>query len=182
MEPSVPEVEFDFGDPGEEDGPEEPAEPEGRRVAFSVQPEEAVVTVYPAATEEAPEPAAIEPAEDGAYLLLPGEYVYSVAAKGCVPVEDIPFTVGDEPLTLTVALEASLPEGGGAEAPEGVPFERSAIVNGVVVTVKAEAGVFPAEAELAVDPVPVYTRTYRNADAAVDEVREEDQKIGRAHV
>ena len=104
MEPSVPEVEFDFGDPGEEDEPEGPAEPEGRRVAFSVQPEEAVVTVYPAATEEAPEPAAIEPAEDGAYLLPAGKYLYRVEAEGYEAVEDQPFTVGAEDLDFACVL------------------------------------------------------------------------------
>lgn len=130
----------------------------------------------------------------------------------------MPFTVTDEPLTLTIALEASGPEEvvseeDGASAPEEVvpeevvpaadaaeegttssvspegepaspegeasetaqPFDQSMIVSGVVVTVKAEAGVFPANAALSVKRVPVYRQ--RQADAAIEDVRDEDRNV-----
>ena len=72
--------------------------------------------------------------------------------------------------------EASLSEGGGAEAPaEAVPFDQSVNYNGVVITVKADAGTFPAGATLSVMRVLLYEQT--QADAAVDEVRDEDQNV-----
>lgn len=44
-----------------------------------------------------------------------------------------------------------------------------------MVTVKADPGVFPAGAELSVETVPVYQ--LQQADAAVDEVRDENQNV-----
>ena len=61
------------------------------------------------------------------------------------------------------------------EIPEPVAFEQSKTVNGVVVTVKAAPGVFPSGAELSVETVPVYQQ--QQADAAVDEVRDENQNV-----
>ncbi|MBQ6347745.1 MAG: InlB B-repeat-containing protein, partial [Clostridia bacterium] len=175
----------------EEETPiEEPVEAEGEAiqpvsVVFDAMPETAAVTVYPAATEEVPIPEAIPAQADGSFALLPGEYTYSAGAEGYASIENAPFTVtGDEqPLLLSFALEAqgSLPEGAverseteGVE-PEPAAFEQSMTVNGVVVTVKAEPGVFPANAALSVKRVPVYRQ--RQADAAVEEVRDEDQNV-----
>ena len=139
-------------------------------VFFDAIPDTAVVTVYPAATEEVPAPEAIPAEEDDSFLLLPGEYTYSAEAEGYVSTENVPFTVADESLTITVVLEADEPE------PESaVPFNQSKTVSGVVVTVRAEAGVFPDGAVLSVKRVPVYKQ--RQADAAIDEVRDEDQNV-----
>ena len=152
---------------------EEPEEVEGEAiqpvsVVFDAMPETAVVTVWPAATEEVPVPEAIPAQEDGSFALLPGEYTYSAEAEGYVSLENVPFTVmGDEqPLLLSFALEA---------VPEPVAFSQSRTVNGVIVTVKAEPGVFPEGAELNVQRVPVYKQ--RQADAAVEEVRDENQNV-----
>ena len=61
------------------------------------------------------------------------------------------------------------------EIPEPLAFDQSRTVNGVVVTVKADPGVFPADAVLSVETVPVYQQ--QQADAAVDEVRGENQNV-----
>ncbi|MBQ6348512.1 MAG: hypothetical protein IJI71_13310, partial [Clostridia bacterium] len=135
-------------------------------VVFDAMPETAVVTVWPAATEEVPAPEAIPAQADGSFALLPGEYTYTAEAEGYVSLENVPFTVtGDaQPLVLSFALEA-------------VPlaFDQSQTVNGVIVTVRAEPGVFPEGAELSVKRVPVYKQ--RQADAAVEEVRDENQNV-----
>ena len=134
-------------------------------VTFVAEPEIAVIAVYPAAAEGGAETIAAQ--EDGTYLLLPGEYIYNASAEGYVPVKAMPFTVGDEPLTISIELEAV--EG------EMVPFNQSKTLNGVIVRVQAEAGVFPADAELSVTRVPVRKR--READAAIEEVRDEDVNV-----
>ena len=144
-------------------------------------PETAVVTVWPAAdgslsegagspegeTESVIFPDAIPAQEDGSFALLPGEYTYTAEAEGYFSAENIPFTVTDEPLTLTVILEAIEAEPAG--------FAQSRTVNGVIVTVRAEPGVFPEGAQLSVKRVPVYKQ--RQADAAVEEARDENQNV-----
>ena len=106
-------------------------------VIFDVTPETAVIAVYPVATEEAPNPETIPAEEDGSFLLLPGEYTYTAEAKGYVSAENVPFTVADEPLTLTVALEAV--------EEEPVAFDQSQTVNGVVVRVQAASSGSPKQ-------------------------------------
>ena len=138
-------------------------------VTFATEPVTAVVTVYPAATEEVPVPEAIPAQENGSFLLLPGEYTYNAEAEGYVSVEAVPFIVAEEPLTVSVILEAEEVE----LAP--VAFEQSRTVNGVIITVKADPGVFPEGAELSVTLVPVYQQA--QADAAVEEVRDEDVNV-----
>lgn len=64
-----------------------------QRVVFRVQPENAVITVFPAPTELNPEPNAVPPQEDGSWSLLPGEYVYSAAAQDYTPLFDQALTV-----------------------------------------------------------------------------------------
>ena len=59
--------------------------------------------------------------------------------------------------------------------PETAAFDQSKTVNGVVVTVEADPGVFPADAVLSVETIPVYQQ--EQADAAVDEVRDEGQNV-----
>ena len=54
-------------------------------------------------------------------------------------------------------------------------FEQSKTVNNMVVTVKADPGVFPVGAALSVEFVPV--KQQEQADAAVEEVRGEDQNV-----
>ncbi len=54
-------------------------------------------------------------------------------------------------------------------------FEQSKTVNGVVVSVKAEPGVFPADAVLIVKSVPVYQQ--RQAEAVVNEACDENQNV-----
>ncbi len=79
-------------------------------------------------------------------------------------------TEADEP------AKASLSEGGGATAPEGVvPFSQSALCDGVIVTVRADAGTFPASAMLSVTKVLLDEQGL--AEAAVDEVRDDDQNV-----
>ena len=64
-----------------------------QRVVFRAEPENALVTVFPAPTEANPEPNAVPPQEDGSWSLLPGEYVYSAAAQDYTPLFDQPLTV-----------------------------------------------------------------------------------------
>ena len=163
-------------DGDEEDGDGETPDGEALYVAvqFVTEPETAVVTVCPAAAEDAEEatvPEAVPALEDGSFLLIPGDYTYTAEAEGFASIEAMPFTVteGDGPLTIAVALDA-LPE-----AAEPVAFEQSRTVGDVVVTVKAEPGVFPANAALSVTRVPVYRQ--RQAEAAIGDVRDEDANV-----
>ncbi|SDM09481.1 hypothetical protein SAMN04487833_1731, partial [Sarcina sp. DSM 11001] len=158
------------GDAPAEEGSDEtdsPVEIQPVLVTFISDPETAVVAVYPAATEEVPDPEAIPAQDDGSFLLLPGEYTYNAEAEGYVSAEDVSFTVADTALTLSVMLEAV-----GAEQ---ASFDQSMTVDGVVITVKAGPGVFPADAVLSVEQVPVYQQT--QVDTAVEEVRGEDQNV-----
>ena len=150
----------------------EESDPQPVSVAFNAIPETAVVTVWPAATEETLEPDPIPAEDDGSFLLLPGEYTYTAEAEGYVSIENKPFTVTDDEQPLMISFEM---EAVAEEIPEPVAFEQSRTVNGVVVTVKAEPGVFPAGAELSVETVPVYQQ--QQADAAVDEVRDGNQNV-----
>lgn len=61
------------------------------------------------------------------------------------------------------------------ETAEPVAFEAQQTVSGVVVTVEAEPGAFPAGSVLVVKRVPVYQA--RQADAAIDEIRDEEQTV-----
>ena len=70
------------------------------------------------------------------------------------------------------ASEAS-PEDASEESPEPAAFEQSLTVDGVVVTVKAEPGVFPENAQLFVERVPAS----QQADEAIGEVRDGDVKV-----
>ena len=54
------------------------------------------VTVYPAPTEETPEPEAIEPEEDESWLLAAGDYVYSAEAENYISLEKVAFTLTAE--------------------------------------------------------------------------------------
>ena len=79
------------------------------------------VTVYPLPSGDDPEPEAIEPEEDGSWLLLPGEYCYSAEAADRLPVEKQPFTVEAEAFSLEIpVLFPVLPaqESAGPEADE----------------------------------------------------------------
>ena len=62
-------------------------------VVFRAEPENAVITVFPAPTELNPEPNAIPSEEDGGWSLLPGEYTYSATAEGYTPLFDQALTV-----------------------------------------------------------------------------------------
>ena len=62
------------------------------RVEFICEPEKAIVTVYdPEKIDENGEPTAIEPEEDGSWLLLPGTYLYNVEAEGYVAEKQVGF-------------------------------------------------------------------------------------------
>ena len=50
-------------------------------VAFTGVPADAVITVYPAATEANPDPASIDREPDGTWHLLPGHYTYSIESS-----------------------------------------------------------------------------------------------------
>lgn len=92
--------------------------------------------------------------------------------------DDLPL---DDQLDGSLSEEAGSPEGEtegvseDAPAQEPAAFDQSMTVSGVVVTVQAEAGVFPNNALLSVKRVPVYKQ--RQADAAIDEVRDEDVNV-----
>ena len=59
------------------------------------------------------------------------------------------------------------------------PFDQSQTVSGVTVTVRAEAGVFPAGAELEVARVP--RRQAKAADAAIEDVRDGDANVAASY-
>ena len=61
------------------------------------------------------------------------------------------------------------------EPAEPVPFDQSVLSNGVLITVKADAGTFPAGATLSVMRVLLYEQN--QAEAAVDEVRDKAQNV-----
>ncbi len=151
--------------PTEADGePDAEAADEARGYAvvrFNATPENASIEVYPAGSDEV-----VSPMEDGAWWLEPGEYEYSAWGEECLALERAAFTVaeGDQELEIAFALES---------AP--VAFEQTRTVDGVAVTVAAEAGAFPAGATLYVAKVPVAQQ--READAAVEDAREADQNV-----
>ena len=74
----------------------EPQTDERIRVVVVSEIEDLRVTVYPAPTEETPEPEAIEPEEDGSWLLAAGDYVYSAEAEGYLPLDKVAFTLTAE--------------------------------------------------------------------------------------
>ena len=112
--PDEPEVPEESETPEEPEPPAEPETPEAPElvepvvVYFIVTPEGATVIVYPKATEETPEPEAIEPELDGSFLLLPGEYTYTVEAEGYETLEEEPLTVeaSEAPLMIYESLTA----------------------------------------------------------------------------
>ena len=80
--------------------------------------------------------------------------------------------------------EAEGPEGEAKEEPADKEarqeaFDQSKTVNGVIVTVRAEPGVFPEGAELSVKKVPLSQQ--RQADAAVEEVRSDDRNVAASY-
>ena len=74
----------------------EPQTDERIRVVVVSEIEDLRVTVYPAPTEETPEPEAIEPEEDGSWLLAAGDYVYSAEAENYISLEKVAFTLTAE--------------------------------------------------------------------------------------
>ncbi|MBR0040926.1 MAG: leucine-rich repeat protein, partial [Oscillospiraceae bacterium] len=95
----------------DEEAVEEPV-----RVEFVCDPADAVVTVYdPAEKDENGENAVIEPQSDGAYMLLPGEYLYDAECEGFERVEGVAFRVAapedGEALCFDVTL-SPLPDRG----------------------------------------------------------------------
>ena len=135
--------------------------------------------------------------DDGSFALLSGDYTYTAEAEGYESAVDVPFTVAEDELIIDVALEAEeedsdqesvdeAEEGAedavGSETEESaveVPFDQSVTYNGVVVTVKADAGTFPAGAALSVSCVLLYEQ--RQADAAVGEVRDENTTVASSY-
>ena len=80
-----------------------------RRVIFLCEPAELTLAVYDRGEREAdPESAPIIPEEDGTYLLLPGEYLYTASCEGYVPITDEPLLVeaGEEALCVELCLPA----------------------------------------------------------------------------
>ena len=61
------------------------------------------------------------------------------------------------------------------EEPAAVAFEQSKTIDGVEVTVKAEAGILPEDAVLSVEKVPA--KQQEEADKAVEEVRDDNQNV-----
>lgn len=166
--------------PADEQAGEATEESQPVTVVFNAVPETAVITVYVVENEETVEPIPAE--EDGSFALLPGEYIYSASAEGYKAVEAVPFTVeeSEEPLTIKIEMEAEETEKAEeTEEAEPLPFDQSATVDGVVITVRAEAGAFPNNAELSVKHV--YAGRVKQAGEAVDEVRDEDQNVAASY-
>ncbi|MBR0366833.1 MAG: hypothetical protein IJH86_00385, partial [Clostridia bacterium] len=145
-------------------GDDEPETPEDApeaaqtvRVLFDVFPGDAVVTVRAAQDD-----VVYAAMEDGAYLLPPGEYIYTAAAEGYISKEAL-FNATED-----AAIHAVL-------EPVAQPFNRSALINGVVVTVQADAGVFPNDAVLSVTEAEAPAQDA--AEAAVDRVRDEGKNV-----
>ncbi len=99
--PDEGEIQNQQTDPAD---PVDPA-PEPVQVIFVCTPEDLTLTLY-AKPEEEGEPEPIQPEADGSYMLLPGEYLYTAAAQGYAPAEDVPFTVAgsSDPLQIDVTL------------------------------------------------------------------------------
>lgn len=126
--------ETDITEPSENPEDEEPAEQEEQpvTVVFYVTPEEAELRVWPAENAEAEEtteqaaeedttelpepiepeepvklPEPIAPEENSTYLLMPGEYLYTVEADGYAALDRVSLTVeaSDEVLEVTIVLE-----------------------------------------------------------------------------
>ena len=109
-EPEVPEAAAAETVPETVEEPEEPQvvpeepvleeapAPEPVKVEFQVDAKKAHVTVRR-------DDKKVKAEEDRSYLLLPGEYTYSVTADGYEPLDDIDFTVeeGDD-LTIEITM------------------------------------------------------------------------------
>ena len=65
-------------------------------VHFLCDYDDVILHVFPAATEENPEPEEIIAQEDGSYHLAPGTYTYSTERDGLIPVERDLFLVSEE--------------------------------------------------------------------------------------
>lgn len=100
-DPDEGEIQNQQTDPAD---PMDPA-PEPVQVIFVCTPEDLTLTLY-AKPEEEGEPEPIQPEADGSYMLLPGDYLYTAAAQGYAPAEDVPFTVAgsSDPLQIAVTL------------------------------------------------------------------------------
>lgn len=87
---------------------ETPADHVPVAVTFVCVPEETEITVYHAG-DTAEDRMALTPDSEGAYSLLPGDYIYCAACEGFEPVEDEPFTVvtDSDPMELRVTLRAA---------------------------------------------------------------------------
>ena len=84
-------------------------------VLFVCNPKDAVVTVYdPGILDENNEAIALEPEEDGSYLLLPGDYCYDAVCSGYKSAEKTAFTVelpeDDHIVVVDVILEEEVEE------------------------------------------------------------------------
>ena len=79
-------------------------------VVFTVTPEEAELLVY--TKDENDEKTEIDPEEDGSYLLLPGEYYYTLTAEEYVSVEEEKLEVepSEEPVEIELTLLPVQPE------------------------------------------------------------------------
>ena len=117
--------EEDLADGLEGDFDPDAAVPEGYvRVSVAVTPEDAVVAVFAPDSDEA-----IEPADGGDWLLVPGEYEYSAWAEGYTAADRETFEVpqGAAIFELKIALEpAAEITGEPAEKPAGEPTEEPA--------------------------------------------------------
>ena len=143
-----------------------PASPEGK--PFGDPAEE------PAIEEPVEEPVVEEPIEEPAIE----EPVDAPAIEE--PVEEpVAEESAEEPIETPDEAEILLAEPAEAEPVEEieteVAFDQTEVVSGVAVTVQAEPGAFPANAALSVKHVPVYKQ--RQADAAIEDVRDEEANV-----
>ena len=77
------------------------------------------VHVYPAVTEENPEPEEILPQEDGSYHLLPGEYVYSAEEDDKTPIASDSFLITEEDVGKEIVISVGAVYDVFVQAPSG---------------------------------------------------------------
>ena len=117
-ETTEPATEPDVQDPAE---PAEETDTAPVAVVFTVTPEEAELLVY--IKDEYDEKTEIDPEEDGSYLLLPGEYFYTLTAEGYLAIEEELLTVESSTEAVEVSIEMVPEDPAGAPEQNEVPHE-----------------------------------------------------------
>jgi len=121
------------------------------------------------------QPAVTALAETGVeFAVLSGSPVLTENSSGTGDSDPEPAADQAAKNTATPSVKATSSEA------EKVPFEQSREVDGVVVTVRAEAGVFPKNAELSVKKV-TKKAVLEDVEEAVEEVRDEETGVAGSY-